>query len=470
MHASRILAMGLFVGCVLEPMGQIARAGNSEFEVITRAPVEDGTIVGVSVAVLRGDIVVHASAHGMADLDHSVAMSIETPLRVASVSKTVTAAVALRLSEQGRLDLDAPLTRWIPELEDVVSAEATFCRALSHTSGLADYLAEAYARPEIEKNPLTPSFVIDVVRRSNSVFEPGTNWGYSNTGFTLAALAMSRATQRPWHELVDELVALPLGLGSLTSCDPLIDHAELRGYRRSDATTVSDPYYVEEGVFGDGGLCATATDPARLFRGLDQGDFLSPALREQMFAPTLLDDGTRVDYGLGMRLGQMGGARLWGHTGSIGAYVATVFRFPDDDLTVAVVQNTTDADVGALILAWQLSESALGLEPPSFDEVVEVEHPSLPADFVNFGEESEPTRTRVAVIDGELQISFADDPTRTSSYQPLGPRVFVPRDWPRDRIRLHVRDGQVTGYSVYYAGMFVRYFGRVTGERSSANE
>jgi CubicO group peptidase (beta-lactamase class C family) len=432
---------------------------------IARAPVEAGEIIGLSVAVVRGESSIFTGAHGLADRDAGVPMSVSTPLRLASVSKMMTGALALRLEAAGTVSLAKPLADLVPEVRGAVPPQVTLAAALSHTSGLPDYLEDYFASDEgyyATGAPLAESFVFRYVGQTALRFPPGRHWAYSNTGFYLAAVALERASGARWDELIRDSLAVPLGLESLRTCDEVIARGDLRGYEVGEASVRESPMYGETGVKGDGGLAMTATDLAACARGLERGGVLDPGVFARMITPTHLQDGTEVDYGIGARLGSLGGRRMWGHTGSLESYVGAVLRFPDDDVTVAVLQNTANAVTGALIVACRLAEAALDLPPASPRRT---DGPFDPAacvgDYLSWGESREPLRSRISGMEGGLVRVWLGTPESAVALLPLGRHEFGSADWPRDRFRFHGRDGRAHAYSVYRSGLFAGYHWRV---------
>jgi len=235
-------------------MGSAPVAANDlagRLDSIARAPVDAGEIIGLSVAVRRGDSSVYTAAHGFADRDAGVPMSASNPLRLASVSKMMTAALALRLEKAGVVSLGAPLAELVPEVRGALAPEVTLGAALSHTSGLPDYLEDYFASDESYYTtgaPLAESFVFRYVEQAAPRFPPGRHWAYSNTGFYLAAIALERAADRSWAELVRDSLAVPLGLESLRTCDEYIAEGDFRGYELGGGTVRESPMYVEPGV------------------------------------------------------------------------------------------------------------------------------------------------------------------------------------------------------------------------------
>jgi D-alanyl-D-alanine carboxypeptidase len=415
------------------------------------------------VAVTRGDTVIYSGAHGLANHETSEPLTVASPLRLLSVSKVMTAALALRLESSGAVDLDAPLSRTVPEVGNEAVDRPTLRDVLSHTSGLEDYVTADLERYLSTRAPLTDDFVLAQLVTGERHFPPGQHWAYSNTGFYLAGLSLRRATQLSWSNLVDDSLAKPLGLSSLRLCDEYIGKGQLKGYEVRPDTVRESILYGEQGVKGDGGICGTAEDLARFARQIERGSYLTPEAFKRMTTPTELHSGTQVDYGLGVRLGSLSGRRMWGHTGSIVAYQATLLRFPDDDLTIAVLQNTVNAEIDALVLAWHLAEIALDLDPPDVTPRATVLEPAhYEGEYVSWGESDEADRTRVIASGATIRRIWVNDSASGAGtpLRYLGLHEFGRDDWPRDRIVFHVVEGAAVGYSEYYAGLFGAYHWR----------
>ncbi len=427
---------------------------------VLRRPVEAGNVVGATGVVLRGEEIAWAGAFGHADPGSAEPMRTSTPLRSASVGKLVTAALAVHLADRGALHLDDPLAPHLPELAGWLPDGVTFRRALRHTTGLPDYLAADERRMLETGGPLTEAWAFEALRGLEPQLAVGERWAYCNSAFYLVAIALERITGTSWPELIAETVAAPLGVESLQPCDPLIEAGELRGFEVGAEGAAPDAFYVELGVKGDGGLCVTATDLALLARRLETGDYLGPSGFEEMSRPTLLPNGDVVDYGLGVRRGELAGHALWGHTGSIGAYVAVVMRFPDDDVTVAVLQNTLSAGDDALVMAWHLAEAALELPPPAPGEPRPVDDAArYVGKYRMVGEVTAENRIRVTEEGTLERWRGADAPV--VPLIPEGDSRFGRADWPRDKVVFHGDGDRATGFSLYAAGMFATYYWRV---------
>ena len=317
-------------------------------------------LAGISVAVARNGQVVFVRGYGMANLEHAVAVTPETLFHIASISKNILAAVVLQLVDEGKLNLDDDVTKYVPEAP-THGHKVTVRQLLNHTSGIYSFtsLPEAEANERLD---LTHDQVLALFKDKPLDFEPGTAWRYNNSAFYIAGMVVERVTKQEYGAYVREHLFKPLGMNSAQLC-----------YSRMVVPHLASGYELDRGVlvnaalmswklpFAAGAICATATDVVKWQAALDGGRVLSASSLKLMRTATLLADETVIDYGLGTRLGTLGGHRVLGHTGSGGGFAAALESFPDAHLTVVVLVNTGVGAIPALTLAAAISRPMLGL-------------------------------------------------------------------------------------------------------------
>lgn len=235
-----------------------------------------------------------------------------------SFTKTAIAIVALRLWEEGALDLDARLR----------GEPFTLRQLLQHTAGLADYGAlPAYHRAvAADEEPWPRADLVATVRAAGPLFAPGEGWAYSNVGMLLTRMAIESAAGQDLAALVEALIARPLGLDSVRLA---ATREDMRGLPSPGAARYH-PGWVYHGC-----LLGTARDAARLLHGLF-GPLLGAAARAQMLAVHPVSGAiagrpwSECGYGLGLMNGRMGAAgRAIGHSGGGPFSVNAVYHFPD---------------------------------------------------------------------------------------------------------------------------------------------
>jgi CubicO group peptidase (beta-lactamase class C family) len=319
---------------------------------------------GVSVAVARDGRVILARGYGMANLEHSVAVTPDTVFHIASISKNILAAVVLQLVDEGKLRLDDDVTKYVPEAP-TLGHHVTVQQLLNHTSGIHSFTSLPDAANN-ERLELTHEQVLGLIKDKPFDFEPGTRWRYDNSAFYLAGMVVERLTKQEYGAYVREHVFKPLGMSSASLCYARMVVPHLAsGYEVDGGALANAEFMTWKLPFAGGAVCATATDLAKWQAALDSGRALTPSSLALMRTPTTLADGTKIDYGLGTRLGSLDGHRVLGHYGgeSRGGFRPLLESFPDDHLTIVILMNMGDAaSPSPVAVAPEVARAALGLK------------------------------------------------------------------------------------------------------------
>lgn len=299
---------------------------------------------GCAVGVSAGGEIVLERAFGMADLEHGVPNTPETIFEAGSVSKQFTAMAVLLLAKDGRLSLDDPVRRYIPELPQS-NASITIRQMLQHTSGLRDWgSVEDVAGWPRGSRVYTHAHVLDIIARQTALnFEPGTRWSYSNSGYNLAVILVSRVAGEPFAEFTRKRIFEPLGMTRTSWRDDFTRIVKGRAvaYAASDAGYKTDMPF--ENVHGNGGLLTTVGDLLRWNRNFTVPRVGDAALLEQTQTSGRLSNGKEHGYGFGLAIGRYKGLREHRHSGTTASYRAYLSRFPDADVSVALLCNAGDS-------------------------------------------------------------------------------------------------------------------------------
>jgi len=322
---------------------------------------------GIAVGVVVDGDLVWARAFGQADRDRPVPMGTATISRVGSISKCVTAVLLMRLVDRGVVSLEDPVTRWLPEFAEVRDARpgaaaVTLRQLASHTAGLS-------REPALDSAASGPiagweAKILESIPHTRIDTLPGARFQYSNIGFGILGLALSRAAHRPFVDLVEEEVFGPLGMTSSTFVvGPELAPRLAVGYENlPDGSIDADRPAREHAGRGykvpNGGVYTTLADLGRLIGALSGEPglrILSEASRREMLTvqtPGSPDDG----YGLGLFLRKDGKGRLLAsHNGSVSGYTAAIAFDPDARVGVVVLRNyqsgTTDPQAASRLVA-----------------------------------------------------------------------------------------------------------------------
>src|SRR6266446_325314 len=173
-------------------------------------------VPSASVAVVKDGRLAYASAYGAAKLDPRVAATSDMRYAIGSISKQFTAVAILLLQQDGKLKLDDPVSRSIPELTR--GNEVTIRQLLSHTSGYQDFWPQDYVMPMMLQ-PVTAQKILDLWARKPLDFDPGTKWQYSNTNYVIAGVIIEKAAGKPLLQFLEQKVFTPLGIKSTFDTD-----------------------------------------------------------------------------------------------------------------------------------------------------------------------------------------------------------------------------------------------------------
>jgi CubicO group peptidase (beta-lactamase class C family) len=315
---------------------------------------------GISIAVARNGRIVFARGYGLANIEHSVAVTPDTVFHIASISKNILAGVILRLAEENKLRLDDDVTQYVPEAP-THGRHITVRKLLNHTSGIYSFTSLPDAANN-ERFELTHGQVLGLFKDKALDFEPGSSWRYDNSAFYLAGMVVERISKQDYGQYVREQVFAPLGMTSASLCDARIIVPHLAsGYEVDHGKFVNGSFFSWKLPWAAGAVCATATDLLKWQMAVEAGSIVKASALEMMRTPTKLSDGTSIDYGLGTRIGKLDGHRVFGHTGGGGGFNAVLASFPDDHLSIVVLMNSRSGAGPSLALSAAIARAILGL-------------------------------------------------------------------------------------------------------------
>jgi len=322
------------------------------------SPFTSSRSPGCAVGVTRAGSLVFAKGYGVADLQRATPITPDTRFYIASVSKQFTAMSVVLLALDGKLSLDDSIRKWVPEVPSFGTV-ITLRQLLTHTSGLRDYFTLLAVSGWPSDGTLTENQFLTLVSRQKSLnFAPGDEFLYSNTGYALLSIVVRRASGQSLRTFAAERIFKPLGMTHTEFRD---DHTALiperaLGYQPTGSTyRISQP---EMDVVGDGGVYSTVEDLAKWDANFRSGLVGGQRAIEMLEAPGTLNDGQIIPYAFAMAIGEFHGIKTYSHSGAYGGYRSTLLRFPQRDLSVITLCNTSSA---SSLLAQQVGSIMLGL-------------------------------------------------------------------------------------------------------------
>lgn len=375
------------------------------------------TTPGCAVGVAVGGKPVLMKAYGMADLEHDIPNTPETIFESGSVAKQFTAMAIMLLVKDGKLSLDDPARKYIPELPDY-KVPLTIRHMLTHTSGLRDWgsVASIAGAPRTTR-AYTHGHVLDIVSRQKSLnFPPGDQYSYSNTGYNLSAIIVSRVSGMSFAEFSKQRIFDPLGMTKTSWRD---DHTRVvkgRAIAYSDAGgrfSIEMPF---ENVHGNGGLLTTVGDLLKWNENFVEPKVGGPDVVAKMQTTGRFNNGAPQIYALGVRVEDYRGVRNVNHSGSTAGYRAHLNRFPESQTSVAVLCNVSSGDatraanrISDVVLGDRLMPSAPAAVPPARSPYPPLKPESLPMYLGNFWSEEAETMLTVTSANGVLVLKRRPD-------------------------------------------------------------
>ena len=399
---------------------------------------------GVAVLVMRGDEVLYRGARGEADVYADVPLTPEDRFRIGSVTKQIAAAGLLTLVDAGKVALDDPLSKFMPDYPD--GARITIEQLLNHTSGIKDYTQIPGTMEGPIRRDLTTARLVDYFKNEAPDFGPGEQWAYSNSGYVLVGAIIEVASGQPWHEYLQQTFFAPLGMHDTGyGADPAVVARQVHGYVNNGTANPSPaPPISMTQSHAAGAIVSTIDDLARWNRALHEGHVLKPDTYARMITP--VGKAMDVGYGYGIWPSTVRGAPAMQHSGGIPGFDAHLTYLPGPDITVAVLRNLETQETP--LLARRLAAIALGDPYPAVKPVV-VDLATLEQYVGVYRVDEHATRT-LRVVDGKLTVQRTDRPREDLTA--IADDTFVYADG-FNRIRME-RDaaGKVTGMRFFSEG------------------
>jgi len=310
----------------------------------------DKDLPALSIALVDDQQIVWAKGFGFADPKGKVPATAETVYRVGSVSKLFTDIAVMQLVEQGKLNLDTPVNRYLPDFRPLnpFAKRITLRQLMSHRSGL---VREPPVGNYFETTEPSLARTIASLNRTALVYAPEARTKYSNAAIATVGYVLERTQREPFGKYLKRAVLDPLGLErSSFEPTPAIRKDLAKAYMWTlDGRIFKAPTF-ELGISPAGSMYTTVTDMGRFMSALfaggrgAKGQLLRAATIEEMWTPQFAPRGQKTGYGIGFVVREFRGRRTVGHGGAIYGFATTLKAMPDDKLGVVVVTTKDSAN------------------------------------------------------------------------------------------------------------------------------
>jgi len=300
------------------------------------------TMPGTSVLVARNGDIVYQKGFGYANIEKKIPVTPDTKFKIGSVSKQFTAAAILKLQEEGRIKTEDKLSKFIPDFPR--GNEVTIYQLLTHTSGIHDY----NSTPGLDMTkPVTPQALLDIIKTLPYDFNPGDRYLYNNSGYFILGYIVAQLSGKTLSDYLNETFFKPLGMKNTGLYETnIVLNNEAQGYSMSGETAKKADFQEMSWALGVGSIYSTTKDLYKWNEAIFNGKVLSHTTLKTAFTQTLLNSGSKVDFGLGWFMITNRGLIFIQHSGGVSGFSAYLERQPENNLTVCVLLNSLPSPEG----------------------------------------------------------------------------------------------------------------------------
>jgi serine beta-lactamase-like protein LACTB, mitochondrial len=358
---SRLFAIVILIARLTAAQTISSDTTNRIDALLSRA-MADQRIPAVSVAVAVNGQIQYQKAFGKADIENDIPATPETLFRTGSIAKSMTAVAALRLVDEGKLDLDTPVQKYCPAFPKK-QWTITTRELLGHLSGIRHY-KEGEMDNTHHYAKLSDGFAIFASDRL--LFEPGTGFRYTTYGFSVIGCALEGATGKSYPEIMQQEVFAPAHMTHtfVDNVFEIIPH-RARGYSLRNGQVINAGLMDSSYKIPGGGFVSTPGDLVTLADDLLAGTLLQPSTLKLMWASQKLRDGTATGYGMGWGVRKFENEDVTEHSGAQQGTSTSISVYPARKIAVVVMMNMDgldaahiDHEIGALLL-----KDLFGIEP-----------------------------------------------------------------------------------------------------------
>jgi CubicO group peptidase (beta-lactamase class C family) len=290
-----------------------------------------------SILIARDGEILVSKGYGMANHELNVSNTPQTKFRIGSVTKQFTSMLIMILQERGKLNVNDPISKFIPEYPN--GDKITVHHLLTHNSGIPDLL-EIDGFEDIKRDPSTPEKTVEFFKTEPLIFEPGAEHKYSNSNYVLLSNIIELITGKSYEDFLNENIFIPLEMNDtgMDSHSKLIKN-RADGYFPAGEGIVNAPYIDMSIPTGGGGLYSTVEDMYKWDRALYTDKLVSQRSLAKIFTSYA------EDYCYGWKEGEEFGHKCYWHSGGIEGFIAEIDRFTKDDACIIVLSNFINAPV-----------------------------------------------------------------------------------------------------------------------------
>jgi CubicO group peptidase (beta-lactamase class C family) len=322
---------------------------------------------GASVLIIQDNKTLLRKGYGLADVQSNKPVTTETIFRIGSITKQFTSTAILKLSKEGKLNLDDNIAKFFPTYP-TQGKTVTIQHLLTHTSGIKSYTSlPALMTTENKLKEVNVQGMIDAFKNEPFDFTPGEAYLYNNSGYFLLGAIIEKVSGKSWGEYLQENFFKALKMTSTFFYDPK-EEMEAVGYAKNPDNSYTKSDYVHPSIpYSAGALFSTVDDLWKWDKAVFDGKVLKLDLLEKAWTPLTLNNGKKENYGYGWQLAKLQDDKVISHGGGIDGFVCYKLFVPAKKIFVVVLVNHTAVDPSAL--AFDLADIVTGAADKKYDAV-----------------------------------------------------------------------------------------------------
>ncbi len=297
---------------------------------------------GCVMLVAKQGNIVYEKAFGNANIELNVPMKPEMIFRLGSVTKQYTAVAILQLVEAGKISLQDSIQKYVkdyPHKGHTITIE----NLLTHTSGIKEYQAIKDTTPNGERKDYTPKEGVDFFKNEPLVFEPGTQFQYSNSNYFLLGYIIELLSGKSYQEYLNQNIFSVAGLtNTYYNLQEKIIPGRVSGYTRIDTTLENADYLSMTTAYAAGALMANVEDLFKWHKALYDQKLIGEEMLNKATTFFTLKNGSTTGYGYGWYLNEIGGSKTIEHAGAIDGFRSDEIYLPGEDVFVAALFNSLE--------------------------------------------------------------------------------------------------------------------------------
>ncbi|OWW25784.1 hypothetical protein B4Q04_09315 [Zobellia sp. OII3] len=390
---------------------------------------------GFSIAVFKGNEILLEKQYGTANLDYGIPITNETVFDIGSIAKQFTAAAILLLENEGKLSLKEPAYKYIDKLPRYKKGDPTIEQLLNQTSGIPEVDPYFYLTDLSFNDLLTQSRVSNIIVNLKELnFKPGDYFEYTNANYILLANIIEKVSEKPFVEYLQEHIFSPLKMESTIKKNNTYNIIKNRAIGYIEDEGAYYKMHLHSAIYnGDGQIMTTSKDMFNWHQGIRNSTIGTPELWKKMHTKAKLNDGTIIDFGLGVEFETHNGYSAMGFDGMImGGFVSKYLYFPELDIAFFTTQNTFEEDFEERF--FQLVDLYItNKEQDNTNQKLENVIIELPKDelkkyegsYIFLGNEYEDIRTGTIKLKENILVLKTRDGEEIGKLEPLGSQKFL---------------------------------------------